>query len=232
MTKLQIKQINRGRPPKHYTYQQINHAIQVTESMKMASEYLNISYVTFKKWAKQYDLFDPLQTNAGIRRRNSVKISPHNLQKILEGTNPSPYRETVLLKKCFKEGYLEQKCSNCGTDFSHIEDNLWPCALDFHDKNHNNTKLENLRVLCLNCIYTLQTTQKGWYRHREIPLNDIIDNRLPRDITIENSTTEPPIEPAESVEINTSIEPAVPTTDNEKSVDFIPFEEFQKILNN
>ena len=223
MTKIQIKPNKRGRPPKHYTYNQINHAIQTTDSMKMASEYLNMSYNNFKKWAKQYDLFNPLPTSAGIRRRNSVKISPHNLQKILEGENPSPYRETVLLKKCFQEGYLKQECSSCGTDFSYIENNLWPLVLDFFDKNHNNTKLENLRVLCLNCVYTLQTTQKGWYRHREIPLNDVVDNRLPRDIHIEKR--EPTI-------INTSQDNAVPIVDNEQSVDFIPFEEFQKTLEN
>ena len=223
MTKIQIKPNKRGRPPKHYTYNQINHAIQTTDSMKMASEYLNMSYNNFKKWAKQYDLFNPLPTSAGIRRRNSVKISPHNLQKILEGENPSPYRETVLLKKCFQEGYLKQECSSCGTDFSYIENNLWPLVLDFFDKNHNNTKLENLRVLCLNCVYTLQTTQKGWYRHREIPLNDVVDNRLPRDIHIEKR------EPTISV---TTEDNAVPIVESEQSVDFIPFEEFQKTLEN
>jgi len=223
MTKLQIKPNKRGRPAKTYTYNQINHAIQSTESMKMASEYLNMSYNNFKKWAKIHKLWNPLPTSAGIRRRNSVKISPHNLEKILNGENPSPYRETILLKKCFQEGYLKQECSSCGTDFSYIEDNLWPLVLDFLDKNHKNTKLENLRTLCLNCVYTLQTGIKGWYRHRNIPLNDVIDNRLPRDIHIEKR--EPTI-------IDTSQDNAVPIEDNQESVDFIPFEEFQKTLEN
>jgi len=210
MTKIQIKPNKRGRPPKHYTYNQINHAIQTTDSMKMASEYLNMSYNNFKKWAKQYDLFNPLPTSAGIRRRNSVKISPHNLQKILEGENPSPYRETVLLKKCFQEGYLKQECSCCGTDFSYIENNLWPLVLDFFDKNHNNTKLENLRVLCLNCVYTLQTTQKGWYRHRDTAIRQAMDAAEPQM-------------PDESEVIEDS------QSDN---LTYIPFEEFQKSLKN
>ena len=81
----------------------------------------------------------------------------------------------------------------------------------------------NLRTLCLNCVYTLQTGIKGWYRHRNIPLNDVVDNRLPRDIHIE------PQEPAISV---TTEDNAVPIEDNEESVDFIPFEEFQKTLEN
>jgi len=226
-----IKTGKRGRPAKTYTYNQINHAIQSTRSMRMASEYLNISYDTFKKWAKIHDLWNPLPSSKGIRKRNSTKISPRNLQKILTGENPNPYRETVLLKKCFKEGYLPQECSNCGDDFSHITDNKWPLLLDFLDKNHNNTKISNLRTLCLNCVYTLQFGIKGWYRHRELPLNDVIDNRLPRDIKVEDKSTIPQdITTTPPVEITQ--EDAVPTTDTEKTIDFIPFEEFQKTLEN
>ena len=229
-----IKTGKRGRPAKTYTYNQINHAIQSTRSMRMASEYLNISYDTFKKWAKIHDLWNPLPSPKGIRKRNSTKISPRNLQKILTGENPNPYRETVLLKKIFKEGYLPQECSNCGDDFSHITDNKWPLLLDFLDKNHNNTKLSNLRTLCLNCVYTLQFGIKGWYRHRELPLNDVVDNRLPRDI--ETPKSEVPLEPKSNAlytpPVERSEDDAVPTTDTEKSIDFIPFEEFQKTLEN
>lgn len=237
MTKLQIKPNKRGRPAKTYTYQQINHAIQSTQSMRMASEYMNISYDTFKKWAKIHKLWNPLPSPKGIKKRNSVKLSPHALSKILSGENPSPYRETVLLKKIFKEGYLEQKCSNCGYDFSWITDEMWPLVLDFLDKNHLNTKLENLRVLCINCLYGLQRTQKGWYRHREIPLNDVIDNKLPRDIkTASYATPEVPLEPKSNAlytpPVEKTQEDAVPIQDTEQSVDFIPFEEFQKTLEN
>jgi hypothetical protein len=62
-------------------------------------------------------------------------------------------------------------------------------------------------------------------------LNDVIDNRLPRDIEIQKEsevtqdiTTTPPVERME--------EAAVPIEDNEKTIDFIPFEEFQKTLEN
>ena len=108
---------------------------------------------------------------------------------------------------------------------------MWPLVLDFLDKNHNNTKLENLRVLCINCLYGLQRTQKGWYRHREIPLNDVIDNRLPRDIKVEDKSTVPQDIPT-TPPVEITQEDAVPIQDNQESVDFIPFEEFQKTLEN
>ena len=234
MTKLQIKPNKRGRPAKQYTFNQINHAIQSTQSMRMASEYLNISYDTFKKWAKIHKLWNPLPSPKGIKKRNSVKLSPHALSKILSGENPSPYRETVLLKKVFQEGYLEQKCSNCGYDCSYVTDGMWPLVLDFLDLNHKNTKIENLRVLCINCLYGLQKTQKGWYRHREIPLNDVVDNKLPRKIKQEESQVNPnPYGDDDyAVPVEITQEDAVPIQDNQESVDFIPFEEFQKSLEN
>lgn len=245
-SKIQIKPQKRGRPALHYTYNQINHAIKSTHSMKMASEYLNVSYTTFQKWAKQYDLWAPLKTNKGIRQRNSTKISPFDLQKILRGENPSPFRETVLLKKCFKEGYLEQTCSTCGSDHTHITDNTYPLLLDFLDKNHLNTKLENLRVLCLNCVYTLQTTVKGWYRHRDIPLMEVVDNRLERDMSylLDSSpdTTPPVTEPTSSNTLTTRSSDTLAELDDtlsdlskpllDKDIEFIPFEEFQKTLEN
>ena len=181
-----------------------------------------MSYITFKKYCKEYGLWNPLPSSKGIRKRNSTRISPYDLKKILQGENPSPYRETVLLKKCFKEGYLEQKCSNCPCEFTHITDDTYPIQLDFIDKDHLNTKLENLRVLCLNCIYELQTTMKGWYRHRDVPLVSVIDDHIPRDIHIESD---------ENVNIQETLKvPLEVEVKEELEVDYIPFEEFQKTL--
>jgi len=236
-SKIQIKKQKRGRPSKSFTFNQINHAIESTQSMKMASEYLNISYELFKKWAKIHNLWNPLQSNKGIKQRNRSKFRPYDLKKILEGENPSPYRETVLLKKCFKDGYLEQSCSTCGEDFSHITDNNWPLVLDFYDKDHKNTKLDNLRALCLNCVYTLQFGIKGWYRHRDIPLNKIIDEELPIHIgkpaelnSNDSSNTLTTTSSDALSSSDTLAESSNDSNDLTSEVDFIPFEEFQKSL--
>jgi len=70
-----------------------------------------------------------------------------------------------------------------------------------------NTKLDNLRVLCFNCIYELAPLKNGWYRHRETPIGMALDEAIPG-------------QPEESIR-------AIPKQDN---LSYVPFEEFQKIL--
>jgi hypothetical protein len=78
-------------------------------------------------------------------------------------------------------------------------------VLDFLDGNNKNGKVDNLRILCLNCVYELRHYKhKAWYRHRDVPIVEIIEDEL-----------EPQI-PQDPVAI--------------EEVEYIPFEEFQKTL--
>ena len=70
-----------------------------------------------------------------------------------------------------------------------------------------NTKLDNLRALCFNCIYELATTKKGWYRHRETAIGQALDEATPGVV-------------------DTEIQ-AIPKDDK---LSYMPFEEFQKLL--
>ena len=85
-----------------------------------------------------------------------------------------------------------------------------PLILDFLDKNPQNTKIENLRALCFNCVYSLYYTLKGWYRHRDTAIRQAVDAAEPQM-------------PDESEVIEDS------QSDN---LTYIPFEEFQKSLKN
>ena len=201
-----------GRPSKGMTMSKhnIELAIKSTQSMGQAALYMNVSKNTFKKYAKIHGLWKPITNFKGIRRTGNVGSQlKHDLKSILEGKNPNPYREDTLLTKGIREGYIPCKCSNCSQDFSFMDsqEKLPPLILDFLDRNPMNTKLDNLRVLCFNCIYVLAPTKKGWYRHRETPLGQALDE-TPQTIT--------PEEPRE-----------IPKPDN---LSYIPFEEFQKTL--
>ena len=81
--------------------------------------------------------------------------------------------------------------------------------LDFLDKNPQNTTIHNLRVLCFNCVYSLYYTLKGWYRHRDTAIHQALDEAEPNT-------------PKDT-------EDTAPKDDN---LSYIPFEEFQKSLNN
>ena len=200
-----------GRPSKGMVLSKhnIELAIKSTQSMGQAGLYMGVAKHTFKKYAKLHNLWDPKKSSAGIRKTGNVGSQlKHDLKAILEGKNPNPYREDTLLTKGIREGYIACQCSNCSADFSHIDsqDRLPPLILDFLDRNPMNTKLENLRVLCFNCVYELAPLKNGWYRHRETPIGQALDEAIPGEPDI-----------------------AIPKDDK---LSYIPFEEFQKSLNN
>ena len=126
-------------------------SINETTSMKSASKLLGISYNTFKKYAKQYQVFQPSPPPG--RYRESGK--PIELSDILSGKNPD-YSSTKLLKRLLREGYLEECCGNCGYDEYRTSDMSKPLMLDYLDDDQTNKDLANLRVLCYNCYYILK----------------------------------------------------------------------------
>ena len=193
-----------GRPSINLKKREIEHSIGLTQSMREAAMYCKVSYNTFKKFAKQYELWSPSHKTG----RTGPRIKNKFIHSVLRGDMISNYRETALLKKAIEEGYLEQSCSNCNANFTHfLPPTIPPLVLDFLDGNNKNGKVDNLRVLCLNCIYELRHYKhKAWYRHRDNPIVEIIDDEL-----------EPQI-PQDPVAI--------------EEVEFIPFEEFQKSLDN
>ena len=199
-----------GRPTKarQMTYEVINTAIQSTQSMSQAAIYAGVSLNTFKKYAKKHDLWAPLPSSKGIVRSVNSQFTK-DIKSILEGKTPNPFREQTLLSKAIKEGYIECRCSNCSEDFTDYQMRKDPpLILDFLDKNPQNTKIENLRALCFNCVYSLYYTLKGWYRHRDTAIRQAVDAAEPQM-------------PDESEVIQDS------QSDN---MTYIPFEEFQKSL--
>ena len=199
-----------GRPQaRQMTHDNIKAAIASTQSMSQAAIYLGVSYNTFTKYAKQYGLFKPSTSSKGIRRSHNGQFT-HDIGMILEGKSPNPFRDQTLLSKAIKEGYIAPCCSNCNHDFS--EYNMRkdpPLMLDFLDKYPQNTQIHNLRALCFNCVYSLYYTMKGWYRHRDTAIHQALDEADPKI-------------PEKQEE----------TTDETDKLSYMPFEEFQKSLNN
>ena len=216
-----------GRPPLNVTKKQIEYAIHSTQSMRQAADYLKVSYKTFKKYAMIYELWAPLSSNKGIRRHSYTgSFGKHDIGAILSGEHPSPFREENLLRRALQEGYLECKCSNCPADYTNwTHKKPQPLVLDFLDTNPTNTRIENLRILCFNCIYELHNTDKGWYKYRDYPIAQAIREHEPQAI-LERDTKIPP-SPTSSNALTDNMSSEV-----EELGDYIPFEEFQKTLDN
>ena len=82
----------------------VEHAISVTNSMRQAATYLNLSYNIFKREAKKHSLWAPGKTS-DVKKVHSGALSSTMLVKILRGEQMMNYRETLLLKKAFHEAY-------------------------------------------------------------------------------------------------------------------------------
>ena len=124
--------------------------------MKRAAQLLDISYNTFKKYAKMYELFQPAP--APGRYREGGK--PVELSDILAGNNPM-YSTAKLQTRMCREGLLAEECANCGNDEYRAQDMTKPLMLDYLDDDQTNKELANLRLLCYNCFYLLKMDRLG-----------------------------------------------------------------------
>jgi hypothetical protein len=148
------------------TKSKIAWAINETHGMKAAARLLSVSYNTFKKYAKMYDLFQPLPNSKGIPMMNRVGSRQVELQAIFKGEHPS-YSQTKLQERLIREAYVAEECCNCGYCDRRIDDLTIPLILDYIDDDGTNKALENLRLLCFNCFYIM----KGNRLKVDIPKN-------------------------------------------------------------
>ncbi len=130
----------------------IEWAIHNTQSMTQAAKLLGIAYNTFKKYAEQYNLFQPAE-NKGPHSQPLHFDWNRRANDILSGKHPN-YPIQKLQWLLLREGKLPNMCNVCGHDKERI-DNKRPLLIDFLDKDHHNHEIDNLRILCYNCFFHL-----------------------------------------------------------------------------
>ena len=138
----------------------IEWAIRSTLSIRAAAQYLGVSYNTFKKYAKMYDLFEQNKNQAG----NGITSKGNTgwgvkIQDLFDGKNPN-YPHWKLQERVVRDGYLKQECSNCGYDDYREKDMRGPYMICFLDGDSKNHTLDNLHLLCYNCFFITKPTGK------------------------------------------------------------------------
>lgn len=123
----------------------IQEAINLTTSMRMAAEYLDISYPTFAKYAKRYNLFKANTSASGITRARKSHWTGWAMIGRPE--------HVKLMKDLVKQGTLEYKCYACGFDTQRELDANAPLIINFRDNNDDNYSEENMEILCYNCYF-------------------------------------------------------------------------------
>jgi 5-methylcytosine-specific restriction endonuclease McrA len=96
----------------------------------------------------------------GIRKGYNIKRGKYSLDDILKGKYPE-YPVWKLKQRLLLNGYMLEKCNNCGFEERRITDHKVPLVLDFLDGDKTNHLYDNLRMLCFNCSFLLNGNLTG-----------------------------------------------------------------------
>jgi hypothetical protein len=147
--------------PKPLSKEDILRAMNVTQSNRAAARYLHVSYIHYKKWAKNYDateegyksLFEQHlnQSGKGIPKFLKGSGKEPALLDIIEGRiDASSFSPDKLKYRLITEGYLAEECATCGFHERRVSDYKMPLLLHFKDGNKKNYRKENTELLCYN----------------------------------------------------------------------------------
>ena len=127
-----------------------------------AAKLLGVSYNTYKKYAKQYGIFEDLKNpfGLGIRKGTNTHSGFHPLDDVLAGKYPN-YPIWKLKRRLLLNSYMEEKCNNCGFCERRVTDHRVPLVLDFLDANKKNHAYDNLSMLCFNCSFLINGNLTG-----------------------------------------------------------------------
>ena len=128
-------------------------AINKTKSNRAAARYLGVSYIHYKKWAKNYepteegypDLFEQHKNQSGKGIPKFLRIGGKEpaLLDIIEGrANIASFSPDRIKHRLLTEGYLEEKCAVCDFQERRVLDYKMPLLIHFKDSNKKNWKFK------------------------------------------------------------------------------------------
>ena len=125
-----------------------------TKSNMEAARWLEVSYNTYKKWAKYYGVFEQHLNQSGRGVKKGWAAPKIKMEDIFDGKAKPNYSLSTLKKRLVDEGYFQEECSVCGWNESRITDEKICLTLDFVDSDSMNKSYDNMRLLCSNCYFT------------------------------------------------------------------------------
>ena len=122
-----------------------------SKSNMEAARWLKVSYNTYKKWAKYYNLFEQHLNQSGVGVKKGWATYKIPLEDIFEGKRKCNYTLPMLKKRMVEDGYAKEECYSCSFNQGRITDGKIPLLIDFIDGNSDNFNVNNIRLLCPNC---------------------------------------------------------------------------------
>jgi hypothetical protein len=171
----ETKRIRKGRGARPLLESEILDAQKHATSAAGCARYLGIGYNCYKKWAKKYDLFKVNPWGKGSKKSYwAPNKGKYPLNQILEGKFPN-YPIYRLKDVIIRSGIKKSECENCGFDEHRITDNKMPLLISFKDGNEKNHVLENIEILCYNCMFLMG---RGYIRRGKVEFNFVDPDRL------------------------------------------------------
>ena len=124
-----------------------------TKSNMEAARWIGVSYNTYRKWAKYYDIFEQHLNQAGFGVKKGWATYKVPVHDIITGKRKPPKRwsHKVLKKRLIEDGYMQEECAVCGYNETNLKTKNVCLAIDFIDGDHQNFLIDNIRFLCANC---------------------------------------------------------------------------------
>ena len=125
-----------------------------SHSAAEAARKLNVSYNTYKKYAKLYGIMERCKCvdASGLPKVHNPYRGKYPLEEVLMGMHPG-YPPHRLRKKLFAANLKQQVCEVCGYCEPRVTDGKVPLVLAFKDGDRSNHLLENLEIVCYNCYH-------------------------------------------------------------------------------
>ena len=143
----------------------IENAQAHTNSNAAAARFLNVPYARYKKYAELYGIFERHLnlTGIGVDKGYSKRPTSIPLREILEGKHPT-YSIAKLKNRLVARGKLTEECSLCGFHERRVTDKKVPLMLSFKDGDKTHRALDNLELLCYNCMFLTTGAPSVVYR--------------------------------------------------------------------
>ena len=133
------------------TKKMIEDAQSQTKSNMAAARWLGVNYLTYRKYARMYGVFEKHLNQSGVGIKKGYGKWSKPLDEILDGSKTYRMRPSYIKKRLIKEKWVEGECSSCGYNEIVMNKESVALRLDYVDGNVTNNHLDNIRLLCPNC---------------------------------------------------------------------------------
>lgn len=144
----------------------IEEAQRNTNSNAAAARYLNVGFERYKRYAQLYGIYErhSNQKGTGIEKGFSKRPSSVPLKDILAGKHPK-YSLSKLKNRLIARKKVKEACALCGFQERRITDRQIPLMLHFKDGDRQNYSMDNMELLCYNCMFLTSGAPTAVYRN-------------------------------------------------------------------